>query len=167
MIGYATRRVLIGIPVLFGITLVSFVFVQMIPGDPVRAMLNPELAVSPEYLERRRLELGLDRSLLIQYTAWLREVMNGNLGYSYTRRVAVTQMIGERLGPTALLTSTGIGFALLMGVPLGILAAIRQNSLIDYVASAEARGFVGMQLRLQQFGRCPGRVLPTDVVKHL
>lgn len=136
MLTYVARRIVIAIPVLFGITVMSFAFVQMMPGDPIQAMMSPgELSASAEYVAQRRQELGLDQPVLVQYVSWLQEVLQGNLGFSFSRRVPVAEMIGARVGPTAMLASAGVGLALLIGVPIGVLAALRQNSLFDYLAS--------------------------------
>jgi len=107
-----------------------------LPGDPMLALMGPaELGASPEFVARRRAELGLDRPIVVQYAAWVREVFQGNLGYSFHKNLPVTQMIGGRLWPTVLLTSTGVGLALLIGVPVGVIAAVRQNSWFDYLSA--------------------------------
>jgi peptide/nickel transport system permease protein len=137
MLTYLVRRLLIAIPVLFGILLISFVFVRLLPGDPMQVLLSPEqLGSSPEFVAQRRAELGLDDPVTVQYVAWVREVFQGNLGYSFHRRVPVTEMIGDRVGPTLLLTSAGVGLALLIGVPVGVFAALKQNSWVDYLSAA-------------------------------
>src|SRR5712692_523377 len=88
MYRWLTRRLLISIPVLLGITVLSFIFVRLAPGDPVRMMINPEYLAggAEEYIALRRAELGLDRPVPIQYVAWLGEVARGNLGYSFFDR---------------------------------------------------------------------------------
>ena len=137
MLRYAIRRLMIAIPVLFGILFLSFVFVRLLPGDPVRILMSPEQAASsPEYVAQRRAELGLDQPLPAQFIAWVREVFHGNLGYSFHQREPVTHIIGDRLGPTVLLTSVGVGLAVLVAVPIGVFAALRQNSWFDYASSA-------------------------------
>ncbi|NDL56667.1 ABC transporter permease [Phytoactinopolyspora mesophila] len=136
MLTYVVRRLIIAVPVLFGILLISFVLVQMMPGDPVRAMLSPEeLTASPEYVARRRAELGLDDPVVLQFVAWVREVAQGNLGYSFRRRVPVTQMIGDRLAPTVLLASVALAFAVVIGMAVGVVAALKQNSWFDYLSA--------------------------------
>jgi peptide/nickel transport system permease protein len=136
-LAYVARRLLISVPVLLGILVVSFVFLQMLPGDPVRAMLKPEqlAGASPEYLAQRRAELGLDGPVPVQFVAWIRQLLQGNLGYSFHKSVPVTHLIGERIWPTVILAFTGMGIALLVGVSIGVLAALRQNSLFDYVSA--------------------------------
>lgn len=137
MAAYVARRVLIAIPVLFGILLLSFIMVQMLPGDPATIMLSPEeTAGSAELIEKRREELGLNDPLPVQYVNWLRELAQGNMGYSFHRGIPVMDMIGPRVMPTVLLAATGVGIALLVGVPIGVLAALKQNTWIDYVSAA-------------------------------
>lgn len=138
MLTYLARRFLIAIPVLFGILFMSFLFVQLLPGDPALMMLSvEEFSASPEFVEQRRREMGLNQPLLGRYLGWIGEVFQGNLGYSYHRRgVAVTELLMDRAGPTILLTATGVGIALLVGVPVGIVAALRQNRLFDYISAA-------------------------------
>lgn len=138
MLAFVVRRLAISVPVLLGILLLSFILVQMLPGDPLTVFLTPEeLVGNPEYIELRRAELGLDAPLAVQYVAWLREIAGGNLGYSFHRRgLAVSEMIAGRAAATLKLTGVGVGIALLVGVPTGIMAALRQNKPADYVSSA-------------------------------
>jgi peptide/nickel transport system permease protein len=134
---WIVRRVLISVPVLLGITLLSFAFVRLAPGDPVRMMVNPEYMAGngEEYIARRRAELGLDQPLPVQYVAWLSEVARGNLGYSFFDRRPVGDILKERIWPTTELMGTALLFALLVGVPLGLLAAVRQYSAVDYTTA--------------------------------
>jgi peptide/nickel transport system permease protein len=134
---WVVRRVLISVPVLLGITLLSFAFVRLAPGDPIRMMVNPEYMAGngEEYIARRRAELGLDQPLPIQYVAWLSEVARGNLGYSFFDRRPVGDILKERIWPTTELMGTALLFALLVGVPLGLLAAVRQYSAVDYTSA--------------------------------
>jgi ABC-type dipeptide/oligopeptide/nickel transport system permease component len=134
MYAWLARRLLISIPVLLGITVLGFVFVRLAPGDPVRMMVNPEYMAggAEEYIAQRRAELGLDKPLPIQYAAWLSEVARGNLGYSFFDRRPVGDIIKERVIPTVELMGTALLLALAIGVPLGLLAAIKQYSVLDY-----------------------------------
>ena len=81
---YLLRRLAISVPVLLGITLAVYVIISLAPGDPVDAMINPEMAASlgPGYIEQQREELGLNQPILVRYAIWLKEVAQGNLGYS-------------------------------------------------------------------------------------
>ena len=134
---YILRRLLISIPVLFGITMVSYFIVSLAPGDPVSAMVNPEQisALGPGWLEERREELGLNDPIPVRYGKWLGEVVQGNLGYSYTDRQPISDKIEERIWPTVKLMLTVQILALMIAIPIGILSAVRQYSLIDYAAT--------------------------------
>lgn len=135
MLAYLIRRLMIAIPVLLGILAMTFILVHMLPGDPATVLLTPEeLQGDPDIIERRRAELGLDRPLPVQYVAWLGELMDGNLGVSFHRKVPVTEMIGPRVMPTLILSGTGMLIALLVGIPVGIAAALRQNTKFDYAS---------------------------------
>ena len=138
MFAFVARRLIISVLVLFGISILLFAMLRWMPGDPTEALLDPlsftgdrEAALTD--LRRR---LGLDRSLIVQYFSWLREVLQGNLGYSYVDGRPVTEILGDRLGATARLMTASVIIGLLVGVPLGIVAAMRKNSMVDYVSSA-------------------------------
>src|SRR3984893_2611161 len=137
MYRWIVRRVLISVPVLLGITLCSFVFVRLAPGDPVRMMINPEYMAggAEDYVARQRALLGLDQPLPVQYVAWLAELGRGNMGYSFFDRRPVGDIIKERLWPTTELMGTALLLALIVGVPLGLLAAIRQYGVLDYASA--------------------------------
>jgi len=134
---WIARRVLISVPVLLGITMLSFAFVRLAPGDPVRMMVNPEYMAggAEDYIAKRRAELGLGQPVPVQYIAWLGEVARGNFGYSYFDRRPVGDILKERIWPTTELMGTALLLALVVGVPLGLLAAIRQYSALDYASA--------------------------------
>ena len=129
MFKYIVRRILISIPVLLGITMVIFLAYQLAPGDPVLAMIQP--GTDPRYIQARRIALGLDKPVYIQYLAWLREVLHGNLGYSYRNSVPVVTRIRQSLPATLELNLAATVIAVAVGVPLGIMSAIRQHSFTD------------------------------------
>lgn len=135
MTAYVLRRLVISLPVLVGITIITFLFINMAPGDPVSAMIQPteRQSLSPAELETRRRELGLDKALPIRYVIWISELGQGNLGYSYADHRPVTTHIMERLWWTLELTGVALLFALLIAVPLGILTALKQNSILDHL----------------------------------
>src|SRR5205085_3002819 len=137
MYRWLVRRLLISIPVLLGITVLSFVFVRLAPGDPVRMMINPEYLAggAEEYIALRRAELGLDKPLPVQYVLWLGQVASGNLGYSFFDRRPVGDILKERVLPTVELMGTALTVALLIGIPIGLTAAIRQYSPFDYASA--------------------------------
>jgi peptide/nickel transport system permease protein len=134
---YILRRILISIPVLFGITVVTYLIVTLAPGDPVSALVDPEqvAALGPGWLEQQRAELGLDRPLPVRYGLWMKEILQGNLGYSYSDRQPVADKISERIWPTVKLMLTVQVMALLIALPIGVVSAVKQYSILDYLAT--------------------------------
>src|SRR5262252_1981448 len=134
---YVLRRLAISVPVLLGITLSAYVIISLAPGDPVDALINPEAvaALGPDFREQQREALGLNQPILVRYGIWLKELARGNLGYSFMDRQSIASKIGERLAPTLALMSTALIIAVVIAVPLGVLSAIKQYSLLDYTAT--------------------------------
>jgi len=134
---YVLRRLAISVPVLLGITLSAYVIISLAPGDPVDALINPEAVASlgPDYREQQREALGLNQPILVRYGIWLKELARGNLGYSFMDRQSIASKISERLAPTLALMSTALIIAIMIAVPLGVLSAIKQYSLLDYTAT--------------------------------
>jgi peptide/nickel transport system permease protein len=135
---------LISLPVLFGVTVFTFLFINMAPGDPVLALLDAETRaeLGPEGLELRRAQLGLTQPLPVRYVAWIGRLAQGNLGYSLISGEPVAESIRQRIGPTLKLMGTSLVVSVALGVALGILSAVRQYSLLDYVATIG--GFVAV-----------------------
>jgi peptide/nickel transport system permease protein len=131
------RRIAISIPVLIGVTLLSFIFVNLAPGDPVTAMINPftRAELGDEWVEMRREQLGLNDPLPVRYVLWLKELGQGNLGYSINNGRSVSDQIIDRIGATVLLMGVATLLAILIGIPLGILSAVKQYSLLDYITT--------------------------------
>lgn len=108
---------------------------HLTPGDPVSSMFAGEGSVSEEELDRYRRELGLHRSLPEQYVAFLQGLLRGDLGMSYVRRQPVRDLIAGRLPATIELTAAAIFVSLVIGIPVGVLAAVRRHSLVDNVGT--------------------------------
>jgi peptide/nickel transport system permease protein len=138
MLPYILRRLLIAIPVLLGVTIVTFVFINLAPGDPVTAMLNPQemTELGPSWVAEQKAALGLDKPLPVRYVLWLGQLARGNLGYSLVDRRAVTADLGIRLPATLQLMGMALLIALVVGIPTGILAAVKQYSWLDYLSNA-------------------------------
>src|SRR5438270_3603064 len=134
---YLLRRLAISVPVLLGITLAVYVIINLAPGDPVDALINPEAVATlgPDFREQQREALGLNRPMLVRYAIWLKEAARGNLGYSFMDRQSIAAKIGERLLPTLGLMSSALILAIITAVPLGVLSAMKQYSLIDYTTT--------------------------------
>ncbi|MQA96937.1 MAG: ABC transporter permease subunit [Streptosporangiales bacterium] len=129
MAGYAVRRLLTAVPLLALIGFGAFMLTFMIPGD-VAATIAGESA-TPQRIEEVRRQLGLDDSALTQFGRWAGGVLQGDLGTSMIHRIAVTQMIGERLGVTVSLVAFGLLIAVLVGVPAGLVAGLRPGRWTD------------------------------------
>jgi peptide/nickel transport system permease protein len=134
---YLLQRLLISIPVLLGITIGTYAIISLSPGDPIEALISPEASglLGPEWVEQQREELGLNRPIPVRYGIWLKEVVQGNLGYSFVDRRAISDKMGERIWPTLKLMLMAQSIALIIALPVGILAAIRQYSLLDYLST--------------------------------
>jgi peptide/nickel transport system permease protein len=126
---YILKRLLAAIPILFVVTLLSFFIIHMVPGDPALAMLGRQATASE--IENVRKELGLDRPVYEQYGVWLSKTLQGDLGRSITNKHPVADSIKERLPETAVLASLALLVSLLIAFPAGIVAAARQNTILD------------------------------------
>jgi peptide/nickel transport system permease protein len=139
---YIVRRLLINIPVLFGITLLVFTFTRLAPGDPVSAYLRPELGANQEMREQMRKRLGLDQPLPVQYVRWLGQTIQGDLGYRIVGGQPVNATLARALRASGMLMGTALALGCLIGIPLGILSALRQYSRVDFFLTALA--FLGV-----------------------
>lgn len=133
---YIVRRLLIMPLQLFVVSVVVFSLINLAPGDPVSALISPELPRS--VAEVRREALGLNKPIAVRYVLWLGQVLQGNLGFSYVDRRPVATKIAERIGPTVLLMGAGLLIALLIGLPLGMYAAAKRYSVSDYTLTVGA-----------------------------
>jgi peptide/nickel transport system permease protein len=131
LLTFLQRRLVQLIPVLLGISLITFFMIHLIPGDPARNMLGPR--ATPERVAELRQSLGLDEPLWSQYRRFLTGVVRGDLGTSLYYRQAVGPLVVERLPPTVFLIVYSAVMALIVAIPLGIVAAVRRNSWMDQV----------------------------------
>ena len=132
MLLYLCKRLLLMVPLLLGITLISFVVIHLAPGEPtdLQTQLNPE--VSAELQQRLRAQYDLDQPLMVQYGKWLGRLVRLDFGESFSQdRRPVTAKIAERLPVTILINVLSIGLILLVAVPIGIFSAVRRNSHFD------------------------------------
>jgi peptide/nickel transport system permease protein len=131
---YVVRRVLANVVVFWVITLIVFLLIHLAPGDPVRMLIPPEQMNSStaEFVARMRHELGLDQPLLVQYWNWLTGLFTGDLGTSFADGRPVLTVLGERIGPTVLLMGLALLLSLTLAIPLGVVAAARRHSPVDY-----------------------------------
>lgn len=126
---YILKRILIAIPVLIGITILDYV-IMSIAGSPLEMLQGPR--VSEAAVEAKKIALGLDQPVYVQYFVWLEQLFHGNLGYSMKSYQSVSGMIGSHLGPTLLLMGTSLSFSLLISIPAGIFSAVRKYTKGDY-----------------------------------
>jgi peptide/nickel transport system permease protein len=129
MIKYIVKRILIAIPVLFGITVIDYLIMSL-AGSPLDMLQGAR--ISQEAVEVKRIALGLDQPVYLQYLEWLKQLLQGNLGYSMKNHQAVSQMIQMYIGPTLLLMGVSLGVSLALAIPAGIYSAVRQYSPGDY-----------------------------------
>jgi len=132
MTAFIIRRFLILIPTFLGITLVVFATMKLIPGDPIIALLQD--SYTEELAAELRVQLGLDRPLPVQYAIWLRDLFSGNWGTSIISRQPVLDEILQRLPITIELLILALFFALVISIPIGIISAVKRNTMIDYGA---------------------------------
>lgn len=132
MTAFIIRRFLILIPTFLGITLVVFAAMKLIPGDPIIALLQD--SYTEELAAELRVQLGLDRPLPVQYAIWLRDLFSGNWGTSIISRQPVLDEILQRLPITIELLILALFFALVIAIPIGIISAVKRNTMIDYGA---------------------------------
>ena len=132
MLRYLVRRILLTIPVLLGVATLVFSLIHLVPGDPAQAMLGD--GASPQDIAELRVSLGLDRPLLDQYVTFLRHAVTGDLGKSFRTGQPVTTMIIERLPATAELAIAAMIVAILIAIPLGVIAAVWRGTAVDYGA---------------------------------
>lgn len=133
MSGYILRRTLQALGVMFGVSVLVFLIMHLVPGDPIRLALGTRF--DPDTYEALRRRAGLDQPLIIQYFDWIGGAVTGDLGVSFRTGQPVTTMILERLPATLSLALGSLLVALAMAIPLGVISAIRSGKPIDYVAT--------------------------------
>lgn len=129
MLKYIIKRILIAIPVLIGITILDYAIMSL-AGSPLEMMLGPKTTEAA--LEAKAIQLGLDKPFYVQYFVWLKNVLQGNLGYSIKSYQPVRQIITSHLGPTLLLMGTSMLVGLGVAIPIGIYSAIHRYTKRDY-----------------------------------
>jgi peptide/nickel transport system permease protein len=136
MLTFLGNRLLQLIPTLFFVSVIIFSLQQLLPGDPALVMAGEEK--DPEVIEQIRRQYHLDRSLPVQYAYWLNGLLHGDLGESLRIKQPVFDLVREKLPVTIQLASMAIVFALLIGIPAGIISAVKKDTAWDYAANAFA-----------------------------
>src|SRR6201995_137335 len=140
MLGYLLRRVLAAIPVMCVVALFVFLLLRITPGDPAAILAGDN--ATPEQLERIRPSLGLNEPLYIQFFTWIGKLLHGDLGVSLISNVPVLNMISQRIEPTISIAVATIILAVVVAVPLGVIAAWKHGSWIDrFVMGLSVVGF--------------------------
>lgn len=129
MLKYIIKRILVAIPVLIGITIIDFLIMTMV-GSPLELLQGPR--VSQAAIETKRIALGLNKPVYVQYWIWLTNLLQGNMGYSMKSFQPVSQMIKTYIGPTLLLMSVSLFVSMLIAVPAGIYSAVHKYTPQDY-----------------------------------
>ncbi|WP_223479103.1 ABC transporter permease [Oricola indica] len=129
MSAYIAKRLLAAIPVIFGLTIIVFLIMAMIPGDPATAILGSY--ATPENVEKLNRDLGLDKPLVQQYFIWLGNMLQGDFGRSYTLNRPVIDEVLERFSATLILAGTSLVLCSVLGLIAGVISAVRQYSWVD------------------------------------
>ena len=141
MLQFLTRRFLLVLPAFFGVTILTFVLIHLIPGDPV-LMMAGERGMSPERHAQLRAQMGLDKPLPVQYLHYVGGVVQGDLGRSIVSKRPVTEEFFTLFPATVELSLCAITFAILIGIPAGVLAAVKRGSILDHsVMAVSLTGF--------------------------
>lgn len=142
MTTFLVRRALQTIPVLLIVSMVTFAIAYLIPADPAAEIAGPK--AQPDTIEHIRERLGLDQPLYVQYGRYLWRLLHGDLGESYYMRMPVTEIFRHRVGATVQLAILGVLFELLMGIPVGIVSAVKSRTWLD--RSAMVGALVGVSV---------------------
>ncbi|MGH2560289.1 MAG: ABC transporter permease, partial [Thermomicrobiales bacterium] len=144
---YVLRRFLIAMPTMFGVTVLIFIAMRVIPGDPL-AMIGAEgqatHVLTDEEQEAARASLGLDRPLYVQYFSWLADVAQGNLGYSFWTEEPIREQVLRRGPISAEIALLAVLLSWVIGVPIGLLSAIRRNSWLDNLSRLAVTAFMAI-----------------------
>ncbi|HET7034512.1 MAG TPA: ABC transporter permease [Thermomicrobiaceae bacterium] len=148
MTQYIIRRLIYSVFIIWGCTTVVFFMLRLVPGDPVAAMLGIEY--TPEAAAQLRKNLGLDQPIYVQYVKWMGEILHGDLGKSIDTQQPVLAQIKSAFPKTLSITILGFLIGVIVAVPMGVLAALKRDSVFDYVASIST--FIGISLPTFWFG---------------
>ncbi|HEW91559.1 MAG TPA: ABC transporter permease [Thermotogaceae bacterium] len=130
---YIFRRTLRALFTALGVSLVAFLILHLAPGDPVKIMLGPY--ATEENVKALKARYNLDKPLYIQYFTWIKNIFTGEFGTSIRYNRPVSELIKERMGPTLILTGSGLLVAVILGILFGTLAALKKNSILDYITT--------------------------------
>jgi peptide/nickel transport system permease protein len=134
---YVARRLLLFVPTLAGASLLIFMLMRLVPGDIAQILVyqtgSEQSSVQEKQIRQIRQELGLDRPVIVQYLAWLRDALTLDFGESYSQRRPVRDILIERFPRSMELAILTLALAMLWAIPLGVVSAVRQNTWVDYL----------------------------------
>ena len=133
MLTYLVRRFSLMLLTLFGISVIIFVLLRLVPGNIADILFDSAGLINPAEKVQIERELGLDKPIPVQYAAWIGGLVHGDLGYSYVSERPALQEILPRIPITAKLAGLALAFSILLGVPFGVISAVKQNTWLDYV----------------------------------
>jgi peptide/nickel transport system permease protein len=142
--GYVLKRVLVTIPTLIGISILIFMMVRLLPGDIVSVLGGADIGSDPELMKRAREQLGLNGSYPEQYWRWVSGIAHGDLGFSLRNTQPVSEVLLNALPITFELVFLGLLIAVVIGLPLGVLSAVKRDSKHDY--AARVGGLIGVSI---------------------
>jgi peptide/nickel transport system permease protein len=144
---YVLNRLLIAIPTILGITILIFLAMRVLPGDPLQLIMSESAGtyvLSEEELQRARASLGLDKPLYMQYLDWMKQVLSGDLGKSFWTHEPISALIARRGPITAQIAVMAVVFSWLIGVPVGMISALWRNSLPDHLSRLGMTVFIAV-----------------------
>ena len=144
MTAFLVRRALSAIVVLLIVTLITFGLLRMIPGNVAVAVMGPNVYRDPAAIRVFNADYGFNLPWYQQYFLWLGNLLRGNLGYSWTLNQSVASLLKNALPKTIVLVGTSIALAIIIAIPVGVLQAVRRNTLIDHVFNATSTIFYAM-----------------------
>ncbi len=140
---YVIKRILQMIPLVFGVTLITFGIMHLAPGSPLDVMMDP-MITTPEMIAAAEERLGLNQPLIIQYFRWVQQLFQGNFGFSYLTGRSVLDLISDRLGATLVLAVTAIILSFMVAIPAGIISALRRYSWMDRLVTMMSFGGISV-----------------------
>jgi peptide/nickel transport system permease protein len=156
---YILRRIIQIIPVLIGIIFILFFILEQAPGTPVSYMMHPRM--TPEQKAELEEKLGLDIPWYERFINYIKEASKGNLGYSSTHKKPVTEVIGNYAGPTLLLALVSLTISIFIGIPAGIISAVKQHTVIDNILTVMS--FIGISIPSFFFGLLLLKAFAVDI----
>ncbi len=160
---YLARRLMLAIPTLFGVTVMIFLAMRVIPGDPLRSIIGEGqiYVLTDEELAAVKASLGYDKPLVVQYLVWMRDVARGNLGYSFWQKdKSIADMVMRRGPITLQISLMALLIAWIIGLPAGVTTAVWRNSALDY----SVRGLVTLLMAIPNFWLGLAMILATILI---